>query len=312
MTVEASDAVVFLDAPAGGSAIQLDAQGRSWVELGFVRTGDGPRGFAFAGLESGWVDSAFERTAERVDFDVEYGGGDQPDRVTLASHDIQDRVEVAAAALPADVVAGRSLFYSATSRRMSTEGSGVTCSTCHLDGRNDGLTWPLEVGPRQTPSLAGVVSLTAPVTWDGQVPSVGDEAAHTAEVRMGGVGPTAAEIAQIQAYVDWSRRPDVPDLGSTSESALRGKAIFEREDVACAECHSGAVFTDNEAYELLGLEAVTTRSLVGIAASAPYFHDGSSRTLEAVVERSADGEMGDTSMLSAGEKADLVAYLRSL
>ncbi len=313
VTVEASDVVAFLDRPAPDAQPSgRDAQGRSWVDVEFVSTGDGPRGFAFAGLERGWTDAAFEGQAQRVDFDVEYGSAGQADEVLLASHEVAASIEVASAVLPEDVAAGRSLFYSATSRRMSTAGSGVTCSTCHLDGRNDGLTWPLEVGPRQTPSLAGEVSLTEPVTWDGQVPTVADEAAHTAQVRMGGAGPTAAEIAQLQAFVDWTRQPDVPRLGEQSDSVLRGQALFERDDVGCSECHSGVTLTDNEPYAMFGLEAVNTRSLVGIAASAPYFHDGSSRTLEAVVERSVDGEMGDTSMLSAYEKADLVSFLESL
>ena len=41
----------------------------------------------------------------------------------------------------------------------------MSCGTCHFEGRNDGLTWHLDDQVRQTPSLAGAVSVTAPFTW---------------------------------------------------------------------------------------------------------------------------------------------------
>ena len=47
----------------------------------------------------------------------------------------------------------------------------------------------------------------------------------------------------------------------------------------------------------------------GVAATAPYVHDGRFATLSEVLK---DGRMGNTSQLSAAELADLEAYLRSL
>src|ERR1019366_10729370 len=48
---------------------------------------------------------------------------------------------------------GRMLFYRTDDTRVS--GDGIACSSCHIDGREDGLTWTTPMGPRQTPMLAG-------------------------------------------------------------------------------------------------------------------------------------------------------------
>ena len=58
------------------------------------------------------------------------------------------------------------------------------------------------------------------------------------------------------------------------------------------------------------LLSADTPSLVGLAASAPYFHDGSAPTIDDVVhERGAVRGMADTSSLTAAEAADLEAFL---
>jgi cytochrome c peroxidase len=48
-----------------------------------------------------------------------------------------------------------------------------------------------------------------------------------------------------------------------------------------------------------------------VGLTAPYFHDGSAKTLEELVERNGD-RMGKTSQLSTNERRALVAYLRTL
>ena len=63
---------------------------------------------------------------------------------------------------------------------------------------------------------------------------------------------------------------------------------------------------------MYGITGVRTRSLVGVAASAPFLHDGSAPTIEAVLITARDGEMGDTSTLDSGEMEDLANYIKSL
>ncbi|MCC7385126.1 MAG: c-type cytochrome [Deltaproteobacteria bacterium] len=223
-----------------------------------------------------------------------------------------NHVEIATESLPALVAQGRRLFFATNDSRVTTVGANVSCATCHFDGRNDGLTWFFTRGGRQTPSLAGKVSLTAPVRWEGDRVTVADDAFRTSQGLMGGVGMSENDSQAIEAFIDSTPDVDVPLKGARDEATLRGKAIFERTDVGCGSCHSGERMTDNRKHSMFGLAEVKTRSLIGAAASAPYFHDGSAPDLRAVILRARDGSMGNTSMLSDAEIDDLVRYVSSL
>lgn len=294
-----------MDAGFLGGAVDMESRERRTAT-----TDAGPRGFAFLSKTDLRVHSFLDRTIAAVDV-----ASIDPDAVTPPTATViaSAGVVFAEESLPADLADGRRLFYSANDAQMASVGAGVSCATCHLDGRNDGLTWTFEDEvKRQTPSLAGVISLTAPVTWTDDVVSVTDEVVITSQGRMGGDGLGRTDADKVAAFIDWTREVDVPLADSTSERVVRGAALFQRKDVGCADCHSGVAYTDNEPYAMYGLENVRTRSLVGVAASAPYFHDGSSATLRAVLERSRDGSMGDTSALSEIDLDDLEAFLLSL
>lgn len=292
---------------------------RTWV------TPAGPRGVLFLENEEAVTYSFLDRQVARITHvPVPVQSGHRVESTIAMDEgsgalEVRDATEFAPSALPADVEAGRRLFYATNDSQMAASGAGVSCATCHFAGRNDGLTWlfadeddNLPDHARQTPSLAGVVSMTAPVTWTDDVVSVFDEVVITSQGRMGGSGLSEADALKVATFVDWTREPDVPLAGSTSASVLAGKEVFEREDVGCADCHSGAAFTDNEAYDMYGLTGVRTRSLVGVAASAPFLHDGSAPTIEAVLLRASNGSMGDTGSLSKDELEDLANYVKSL
>ncbi len=314
---DAGDTDVMMDmVDTGGSGIQLstEAAGFASAPTVVISTDMGPRGVAFVG-DDAYVHNFLSRSIGKL-----WNAGVE---ATLADMFVSGSLGMEAAAAPkADsfgdslldptVLQGRELFYSATASVMAADGAGVSCSTCHYDGRNDGLTWTFTNGVRQTPSLAGQVSLTAPVTWNSAVASVGSEATITSQGRMGGSDISDAQVAAIAAFVDFGRHMDLPNKGSTAADVLRGKAIFEREDVACASCHVAPLYTDNANHTMFGLDDANTPTLVGIAASAPYMHDGSAATLRDVLVMSRSGEMGDTSMLSDAEIADLEAFLYSL
>jgi cytochrome c peroxidase len=227
-------------------------------------------------------------------------------------HEAEYRHKVGEPLLDADVEAGRALFYSATDARMTGEGSGVSCATCHFEGRNDGLTWTFEHGVRQTLSLVGPTSETTPVTWTDRVASVADEAMITSQGRMGGLELTDGDTADIQAFVDAQRPVDVHHSGEQGAQIARGEELFRSEEVGCASCHSGAYFTDNLAHEMFGLSSVNTPTLIGIDATAPYLHDGRASTLYEVLLLSRSGAMGNTAGLSTEDMAALEAYLRTL
>jgi DNA-binding beta-propeller fold protein YncE/mono/diheme cytochrome c family protein len=342
ITMEASNAVVVVsnegprekegqaepsfDFASTGSSTDCDGCGKtapftSAEQAGFVTwsavavtTAAGPKGVLFDEEEHALVHGWLARSVESVPYDdvdamLESLARNEFDG-TLTS--ARGAVELTRSSLPADVEEGRRMFFSALDQRMAANSAGVSCSTCHMDGRNDGFTWTLQGEHRNTPSLAGDVAATAPVTWSEEVASVADEAMLTTSLRMGGNGLRRSDALLVEAYVNYTPYPDSPRAGQEGGLVAEGREIFEREDVGCASCHGGELYTDTLQHQVRGDLPTQTPTLRGIAASAPYYHDGSAPNLAAVVASAADGSMGDTSMLSASERAALVAFLESL
>jgi len=134
--------------------------------------------------------------------------------------------------------------------------------------------------------------------------------------------------------------PDAPfDRHLRGEAPLEGLALagYRRfREVGCSSCHQGiniggnllqrfGVFDDpydgrpltDEDYGRVGLtgdpdDAFVFRvpSLRNVAETAPYFHDGSAKTLEEAVETMARVQLGFT--LDEQEVAEIVAFLRTL
>ena len=130
------------------------------------------------------------------------------------------------------------------------------------------------------------------------------------------------------------------DAKAVSASAKRGFELFTSKKANCSACHQGFNFSDN-GFHNIGLKdaapepdlgryahrkvalmrgAFKTPTLRDIELTAPYMHNGAYRTLEEVVEHYDRG--GDTKdnlspemkalNLTAQEKADLVAFMKSL
>jgi cytochrome c peroxidase len=92
------------------------------------------------------------------------------------------------------------------------------------------------------------------------------------------------------------------DQSAMSEGAVRGWNIFQA--IKCNNCHDGILFTDQQFHNIgIGMDqpapdvgrfkvtnrpedtgAFKTPTLRDIARSAPYFHDGSAKTLEEAVD----------------------------
>lgn len=274
-----------------------------------VQTDRGPRGVAFVGTHDAFVHAAIDRrvaTVSLVEADQELRGvAKQQFGARLLS--AYGSFQVEESALSPEAERGRALFHSAIDSRMAAAGAGVSCSTCHFQGRSDGIVWTFADGPRNTMTLAGGASETAPFTWVGGVPSVAEEARLTSQGRMGGSDIDEQDLADIAAYVETIR----PVVGPADDRVAQGKALFERADVGCATCHVGATGTDNLEHLVLDIP-VQTPTLRGVAATPPYFHDGSARTLRDVLSYSNVAIMGDTSSLTDAELDALEAYLRSL
>jgi len=221
---------------------------------------------------------------------------------------------------------GRKLFHDATDTRISQQ-AAVSCATCHPDGRNDGRTWQFVFGPRNTPQLGGSILDTAPFHWPGDVQTVADLNQMTVLSFMGGTGLDAGSFQYIAAYIDQLRpAPSTAHLRTLTAAEQHGKEIFESDATQCTTCHAGRHGTDNLGHDIKsasqagqfnfsGVDITTfqTPVLHGLARSAPYFHDGRFATLDDMVNAEvATNVMGHGSQLSSDDRADLVAYLKTL
>lgn len=312
VTMEGGDAVAVIATEQGDQPDSLDFQIFSGIGVGVA---EGPRSAAFVTDDRAFVFSFLARRINEIDVaplraEVESGGVSGSLSPRFDAFDDQNLVFESV--LPAEVEEGRRLFYATTDARVSGPDSGISCATCHFEGRTDGLTWRFDRGLRQTPSLAGVVSARAPVRWQGDRATVVDDVLATSQGLMGGAGMTRTVAEQVAAFVDYTRAVDLDTEALDAAARARGEAIFNREDVGCAGCHSGALFSDKAKYDMFGFSGVKTPSLLGVAATPPYFHDGSAPTLRSVLDVARSGLMGNTSMLDESQMADLELYLRSL
>lgn len=266
-----------------------------------IATGLGPRSVAFADGRL-YAYTFLDREVRTVSLDDVATAIDAGTEVSAAR-----AAALGPSGLSADLEVGRDLFYAAGDGAMSAAGRGASCSTCHFDGRNDGLTWLNPDGIKvQTPTLLESAS-TGPYTWAGTVDSIADEAMITSVGRLGGhLGDE--EAALVQAYIATFERIQRPDIDSAR--VQRGMAAFA--SAGCTTCHSGPSLTDGDIHGMFGLATVNTPSLVNVGSTAPYLHDGSMATLGDVVRTATEGLMGPQVSLTDAEIADIVAYLKTL
>ncbi len=138
----------------------------------------------------------------------------------------------------------------------------------------------------------------------------------------------SAKLPALQAYQLSLGAPAPPAGSFDASAAARGRAVFEGQG-RCASCHSGDQLTDandrlhpvsdsvaepepNGAPSYVARSATKqyrTTPLHGVWQHAPYFHNGSAATLDAVVQ-AYNARMGLG--LSGAQVADVVQYLKSL
>lgn len=279
-----------------------------------ISVGAGPTGIAVAhdGLRA-WVFNSFDHSVSRLE--------SSRDQVSVTR-----TLKLGRDVLPADVVEGRKLFFSAADARMNDPNSGIACGSCHLEGREDGHVWNFTDGPRQTPSLAGrMLSKTAPFHWNGEFKDLMSFMSLTVKARMGGTGVTEDMERQVAAFLDAQPAADNPHRDSKAPEVTRGRAAFLK--AGCDSCHGGETMTDNSFADVgtfVTRGSVTDRmaslphglntpSLLGLARTAPFLHDGSAPTLKArILQGKGADRHGRTSVLNDGEVDDLVAYLETL
>lgn len=321
---------------AGSNAVMvIDLAEPAQAKLrGFLPTGSNPRGIVLdpAGNRA-FVMNYLSRDVSVLDLTAGKVGSEIA-RITVVDETLEPTL-----------LQGKRLFNNASDPRLSHLG-WISCASCHLDGGVDGSTWLTPDGPRQTQplwNLAGTEPLHASATRDEV-----QDFEHDIEGVMGGIGlapaPAAPELGEpngarsadldaLAAYVLRGIRVPKPPQGDEGEIA-RGRTVFA--EAGCATCHGGAswtisslpgevgtlapngerevlavlrdVGTFNSETDVLGKHGFDVPSLLGLHATAPYLHDGSKATLEALL---ADTEhVGST--LTLEQIASLSAFLNSI
>ena len=253
------------------------------------RVGLGPRGLTFhRGSSDPWVHNTFELMLQKV---VR-----------------KNTITIETTSLSPDQLRGREMFYTSIDPQMTV--GGISCATCHFEGRSDNHTWSLFHGPWQTPSLGGPVDERGSMTWviEG-ITTVALEAELTITGPMGGEGLGRRGLRALADYVNDLRAPQPPTPNVDEDVLNAGKRAFAK--AGCTECHLGDQYTDGQRHSMFGHVNVKTPPLVGIGSTAPYLHDGRASDLEELLTLS-EGEMGQPEHLSSDERHALVTWLRSL
>jgi YVTN family beta-propeller protein len=220
-----------------------------------------------------------------------------------------NRVSAAPEALDPEVALGRRLFFTATDGALSN--NLLACSSCHLEGRDDGHVWHLPQGLRQTPSLAGrQLAQTAPYHWQGELPTLGAFYDHTVKKLMGGTGLDEQQQQAMSKFLESLPAPENPRATAPTAADQRGRAAFTK--AGCDACHAGAAMANNGSADVGTGGRYDVPSLLGVGRSAPYLHDGSAPTLEARFSQAQGDLHGNVSLLSTDELKDLISYLETL
>jgi DNA-binding beta-propeller fold protein YncE len=221
-------------------------------------------------------------------------------------------------------------------RATTTFQAQFSCRSCHPDGHVDGLTYDFDIDGvgrdiLDNRSLQGIAG-TEPFKWNGKNP--------TLQVQC---GPRFAKVLTRAAPFP---KPDLDDLdtflrslpptrtghepkGSLSEVQERGRQLFfatrstdGREipySLRCSTCHRPPLYTDRLPADV-GTKGATDSSgtfdtphLLGIAASAPYLHDGRAATLEEIwTVYNPHDTHGITNYMTKHQLNDLIEYLKTL
>jgi len=299
----------------------------------FLATGRNPQGMALsANGKRGYVMNYLSRSVTVYDLE---------NLVALGE------IQVAEETLPADILQGKILFNNAVDPRLS-QGSWISCASCHFDGLPDSVTWMFPDGPRQTPALWNAGE-TLPWHWSAALdePQDVEETIHLIQHGLGlapgtdpaQLGPANSGRSQslddLAAFMLHGIRPFA--MPEPTEEITQGRSLFSAQ--GCADCHGGTQWTvsalsqeagsldadgngmvDEALYDvgtynpadIRGETGFDVPSLLNVGLTAPYLHDGSYATLDALLHSGHPTPDEGESSLSADELAALVAFVGSI
>lgn len=200
-------------------------------------------------------------------------------------------------------LAGRTLFFTNGDKRISTDGRA--CASCHVDGRDDGLTWKTPMGMRRTRMLAGQTT-TGPFGWKGGNATLDAHVKATLE-QLQGTGLPDDEITQLTTFVASIGKPPASSSAVAGGEVEHGRDVFTTAE--CSTCHATGA-SDRFVHDVGTGGSYLTPTLAGVATRGWLMHDGRYRTLDELIASSTS--MGRGSQLSTGDRRALVRYLETL
>ena len=254
--------------------------------------------------------------------------------------------------LDEDVLLGKQLFHNTTRGSMAQEGY-MSCSSCHFDGSHDGRIWDISnlgEGRRNTIDLRGKAGMKhGMLHWTGNFDEVQDfdnqitalngasgfaidrKLKNHPQFRKSKAG-MHKDLDALAAYVsslsEYPKSPYKTPEGEMTIKAIKGRQHFI--DLQCYTCHSGPTYTDSKLRNLhdVGtkgafsgqrlngeLTGFDTPTVISIANSPPYLHDGSAKTLADVFSARSGKEAEvhqRAQRLSEVEFQELIAFLMQL
>jgi YVTN family beta-propeller protein len=283
-----------------------------------IETGPNPKGLAVS------PDGSSIYIAERY--------ADQVSVLDVESLKIKDRLNLGGPGNMTLVREGGRLFFNAG----RTFQNQYSCSTCHPDGSEDGLTYDLTGTGRDLENTITLreLSNTSPFKWNGKNVSVYMQCGMRFSkfvTRTESFSPDELNAVVAFMFQKLENPPNAQQLpdGMLTEAQERGRFIFERtitndgreipEKDRCITCHPPPYFTDRtltnvgSSFETDKEEFFDTPKLNNIIETAPYLHDGRAKTLEEIwtvyEEKDTHGFIND---LTKQELNDLIEYLKSI
>ena len=199
-----------------------------------------------------------------------------------------------------------------------------SCVSCHPDGRADGINWDL-VNDGMNNAKNTKSMLYAHETPPCMASGVRADAETAVRAGVHGILfaylPSEDDYCAMDEYLKTLRPLPSPYLvdGELSESAKRGKLLFNDARTGCSVCHPESnYFTDLEKHDVgtQGLDyfkAYDTPTLIEVWRTAPYLHDGRYYTLrELIIDGKHYAPDDRLEKLTEEEINDLIEYVLSL
>jgi len=264
------------------------------------------------------------------------GSGQEIITIDAGTGKVRGRLRFANDRTPVNVARGRYLFGTATDKRL-TKDRWMSCAVCHPRGEADGRQWDMGAGPLDTATLRGCVA-APPLHVTGHLDEIQDTYRFTRMVMAGQwflppermnpyLGRSNAgldrDLDALSAFIASLGKPvpPVPPLELRAK-VKRGARLFGDPATRCMSCHPPPLYTDSGRRDAGGRfvlhdvgtgQRLDTPSLVGLARTEPYLHDGRAPMLEEVFTRWNQGDRhGRTSHLRGDDVQALATFLKYL